>query len=381
MIGLALGVYLALSSVAIAVQQEVSYLETEVESTVQVSLNGSGGLFAPGSIDPSVLPTVSAQPHVNTVQPITLDRYSTSTGSVNCAGGRRSACVLLEGENSSLPLVIYGGGSPSPVTGRLLDGSDSGRTNADVGMTLASRLGIAVGGSLYINGTPFTIVGTFSTGTQFGDASVLIPYDTSLGTLGVSGPSVLYVTVDSPANDNTVVSELRAALGSGYDVVALINSEVPAIQAATGSIASLTGFASTVALGLGTLIIVFVMVIATRERIREIGLLKALGFRNSRIVLESLFESLLLAGLGFGVGVVLLELLGPTLSNLFSARGAAGAGGSASILLGGTGASFAPAPWLFAETLGIALLMGFVGALYPIVRAIRLRPAEALRYE
>lgn len=382
-IGLALGVYLALSSIAVAVQQEVSYLESEVESTVQVSLNGSGGGYlTSGPLNASIVPTVLGQAHVSAVQTLALDRYAPTTGAISCQGGRRSLCVLLEGENVSLPLVIYGGGSPSAVTGRLLGPGDEGTTNAIVGTALASRMGWSTSDTFEVNSTTFTMVGTFTTGTQFGDSSVLLPYPSAVRALGSTGPSLLYVTVDSPANDDLVVSELRSALGAGYDVVALINSEVPAIQSATNSISALTGFASTIALGLGTLIIVFVMVIATRERVREIGLLKALGFRNSRIVLESLYESVALASLGFVVGIVLLELLEPTLSNLFSARGVAGsaAGGGISLLLGNS-SSFAPPALLFAETLGIALLMGFMGALYPIVRAIRLRPAEALRYE
>lgn len=383
-IGLALGVYLALSSVATAVQQEVSYLEAEVESTVEVTANGSGGIVNLAPMNSTIVPTVQGQAHVVSVQTLALARFSPTSGAIDCGGGRRSACVLLEGENLSVPLVIYGGGTPSVDQGRLLDASDRTLTNAIVGSTLASKLSLSLGSTIPVNGTSFTVVGTYTTGTQFGDASVILPYDPALRALGTHGPNVLYVTVDSPANDNLVVSELRAALGTAqYDVVALINSEVPAIQAASGSITALTAFASTVALALGTLIIVFVMVIATRERVREIGLLKALGFRNDRIILESLVESVVLAGLGFLVGLVLLELLGPYLAAIFAGRvggGGAAATGGLPLLLAGS-SSFAPTSLLVLETLAVALVMGFVGALYPIVRAIRLRPAEALRYE
>lgn len=390
-IGLSLGVYLGLASVANQVSVEVSDLESAVQDVVQISLNGSGGPLSPSPqnyVNASILPSVQSTPHVTAVQPLYIQRYSPTTGQPGCnfRRGAGGACVLFEAESVSEPLVIYESGVPTVAAGSALVASDANAFDAMIGINLASKLSLTPGDALDINGTQFTIVGTFTTATSFGDSSVIVPYATGLTAFGAHDPTVLYATVDSPGNVNVVVNALRAEpwdSTQGYDIAALINSEVPEIEAASSAVGSLTDFASSIALLLGTLIIVFVMVVATRERIREIGLMKALGFRNSRIVLQSFSESMLLAALGFLVSLVVFELLAPSLQNLLTGTSAratgGGAGGVGALLV--SGLTLAPSLLVISETLAIAVLMGAAGAVYPVVRALRLRPAEALRYE
>ncbi len=85
----------------------------------------------------------------------------------------------------------------------------------------------------------------------------------------------------------------------------------------------------------------------------------------------------MLAGLGFLVGLVVAVVGGATLANLL-ARGVSPAGG-----LGGSflAVEFALDPTVVVLALLVTALMGVVGSLYPILKALRMSPAEALRDE
>ncbi|MFQ6058540.1 MAG: ABC transporter permease, partial [Anaerolineae bacterium] len=102
------------------------------------------------------------------------------------------------------------------------------------------------------------------------------------------------------------------------------------------------------------------------ERTREIGVLRALGWRKGRvlrmILLESLALSLLggVAGLVAGIVVVVLLNSIPLMAGFVQGRFSLG---------------------LFVQALATALVLGAVGGLYPAWRAARLQPVEALRYE
>jgi putative ABC transport system permease protein len=108
------------------------------------------------------------------------------------------------------------------------------------------------------------------------------------------------------------------------------------------------------------------MVMSVFERTREIGVLRALGWRKRHVVWmilrESVALSLLGGALGLAIGVALIALLNVT---PFAA--------------GFVSANFSPI--LFVQSFLTALVLGAVGGAYPAWRASRLRPVEALRYE
>jgi putative ABC transport system permease protein len=102
------------------------------------------------------------------------------------------------------------------------------------------------------------------------------------------------------------------------------------------------------------------------ERTRELGVLRAVGWSRSRILLMILKESLLLsglsglAGIGIGIGLSKILLLVPGIGGFMSA-------------------DFQPK--LLAQALAVAFTLGALGGLYPAWRATKMRPIEALRYE
>jgi putative ABC transport system permease protein len=147
-----------------------------------------------------------------------------------------------------------------------------------------------------------------------------------------------------------------------------------------------------------SLIVLFVMLYTVRERTKEIGTLKAIGFSNwnvmSQFVLEGTLLSLTAGVVGIAIGIVgapfLSGILVPFNINLFGLNQSGGRGsfgfGFASENPGTPSVSVAtatavPTPQLMLLALGAAALLGALGSLYPAWRASRTRPAEAMRYE
>ena len=108
------------------------------------------------------------------------------------------------------------------------------------------------------------------------------------------------------------------------------------------------------------------MVMSVFERTREIGVLRALGWRKWRVVRMILSESVMLSLLGGLVGLVIGLVLIYSINLIPFIAGFV---------------EFQFSPNLFAQALVTSLVLGAVGGIYPAWRASRLRPVEALRYE
>jgi putative ABC transport system permease protein len=105
-----------------------------------------------------------------------------------------------------------------------------------------------------------------------------------------------------------------------------------------------------------------VMLVSVTERTREIGVRLAVGAKQRDIVSQFLLESILISASGGLVGIVLGILAIPLAAALNQ--------GVALLLPGSIPLAF-----------GVAVLIGIVFGLYPAIRASRLDPIEALRYE
>ncbi len=160
------------------------------------------------------------------------------------------------------------------------------------------------------------------------------------------------------------------------DIVAQISQQLPnakvsaiqqAVQARVETVERLTRFAmavSGVVLLIGALMIFTTMMGAVVERTKEIGVLRAIGFRRAHIIKGLMLEVLLLstAGglLGWGAGLLASRALLPYFSQ--------------------TGMELAVDPKLAGLSVLAALAVGAASSIYPALRASRLDPSEAVRY-
>ncbi len=121
---------------------------------------------------------------------------------------------------------------------------------------------------------------------------------------------------------------------------------------------------SLVVLFIGSLIVLTTMMSSVNERTREIGIFRAIGYRKSHIMkiilLEALVVSLASGLLGYLLGTSTAKLLAPKVAGL-------------SVAIGWN-------PLLVIGAVGLAILIGLLGSLYPAWRASHLDPAQALRF-
>ena len=129
-----------------------------------------------------------------------------------------------------------------------------------------------------------------------------------------------------------------------------------------------------------SLIVLFVMLYTVRERTKEIGTFKAIGFSNSTVMGQFMLEGVLLSAIAGVVGIAIGVIAAPTLTSILQITPTLSrAAGFQDWTFSGN--SVAVSPELILIGFGVAVLLGTLGSLYPAWRAAKIKPAEAMRYE
>jgi putative ABC transport system permease protein len=383
-IGFSLGVFLSMSIVSQNICDSTSDVAEHMERTAVVT---PAGVDKSGTMNETQLLNISTIDNVDSVQMMVIEWHFNQTSAGDWIKG------VVQGMDPGERLMLMDGSEYEIESGRNLRASDAGDAVAIIGSRLSELQEATIGDSINLSGAHFQVVGTFSSGTRAGNATAIVPYDIAKVSYNVSGPNVVYVTADSVGDVNTMVEDLRDTLGDDFDVVGP-NDESDSVQDSIDAIRANSQFGAFIALITGIAVMIFIMILITRERFREIGVLKAIGFRNSKIISQLMTESMTLAALGFVVGLLIVALAGPSISSIMVDSGTqdevvddgksnGGKGGSDKETSSTpvTEVEFKLEPTLLLITLGMALLLGVLGSLYPVLQAIRLKPAEALRYE
>jgi putative ABC transport system permease protein len=284
---------------------------------------------------------------------------------------------------------------PTNITaGRNLQAGDSGVVL--LSENNSAFFGAGVGDTVEILGESFEVIGIHgSTGVE--DVTTLYMNLSDVQSLTSNTGYITSLTVFADSSD--VVSDIASAISALHpelsvttgqqrldQLEALKTNYETALENAESTLAQTQSVAVQeiiVAVAATSLIVLFVMLYTVRERTKEIGTLKAIGFSNWTVMSQFMLEGVLLSLLAGVVGIAIASVAAPTLSGLLLpavSQGTFGRGFT-SVANSGTTASMTLTPELVLIALGAAVLLGTLGSLYPAWRAARTRPAEAMRYE
>jgi putative ABC transport system permease protein len=284
---------------------------------------------------------------------------------------------------------------PANITaGRNLQAGDSGVVLLSENNT--EFFGAGVGDTIEILDESFVVIGIYgSSGVE--DIQTLYMNLSEAQALTSNTGYITSITVFAASSDSVsgvanAVSALHPELSvtTGQQrldqLEALRTNYETALASAESTLAQTQGVAVQeiiVAVAATSLIVLFVMLYTVRERTKEIGTLKAIGFSNWTVMSQFMLEGVLLSLIAGVVGIAIGSIAAPALSGLLLPavnQGTFGRGFT-TVANSGTTASIAITPQLMLIALGAAVLLGALGSLYPAWRASRTRPAEAMRYE
>jgi putative ABC transport system permease protein len=322
----------------------------------------------------------------------------------------------LTGISGSNPTIVVDGIDASHLglgtlsSGTLTSGKEFAASQADsdvavVDSTYATVKGLHVGSTLTITGERFKVIGLVTQAQAASPPDIYVPLARAQALYVAANPgfhlagnliNTIYVSTTSGASVASVQNEIQKALPS-----ATVSSQADLASEITGSLKSTAKLAHELGRWLAVVVLlaafavaILLTLAAVGRRVRELGTLKALGWRSRRIIAQVLGESLVVGAvggvLGIGLGYAAAGVI-TAIAPSVSAYKAAPIPTSPNVRViynspyGHPDASTVPvhlgAP-VAAEMIGIALVIAIAGGLlaggFASWRIARLRPADAL---
>lgn len=277
--------------------------------------------------------------------------------------------VAIFGVEANYPKVI----SIKITEGRFFKQSEEASTKkvAVIGPTVKSNLfaqGQVLGNQIDVAGLKYTVIGTIgSRGSVFGidfDNSIYIPFTSAQKQFGIDRLNTIYISAkDSVKVDevqNKAIQLLKKRLSEDEFTVQTQQQTLSTISQITSVLTMALGGIAAISLIVGGIGIMNIMLVSVTERTREIGLRKSLGARPKDIRNQFLIEAVTLSGLGGIAGIILGIGIALAIGRFFTTT----------VPIWSIGLSF-----------GFSMLVGIIFGVAPAIRAAKLDPITALRYE
>ncbi|MBU1117394.1 ABC transporter permease [Patescibacteria group bacterium] len=263
---------------------------------------------------------------------------------------------------------------PSPGNGRWFTQEEENKNSPVLvlGYTIARDLfptGNPLNRKVIIGGKNYKIIGVIDKkGSSFGgpdqDSQVYTPLGVVFNINGNENLAEILVKTPNKSQVDSIKEELNKLFLEKYDKDAFTvfdsSQLLDSINSIIGTLTiALTGIAA-ISLVVGGIGIMNIMLVTVSERTREIGLRKAIGAYPRAILLQFLFEAIILSGIGGIIGIILGSLGTAAINNFFPAK-----------------VTFSSVSIAF----GVSFMVGIIFGVAPARKASKLSPIEALRYE
>jgi len=236
-----------------------------------------------------------------------------------------------------------------------------------LGQGLAGALRLGPGDTLHLLGAPLAVGAVFRPSGVINNNMVIVPLPTLQRLLNRPGKvTVLDLRLAQPG-DPGQVNVVRARLAAAFpDLTFTETRSVADNNDILRLIRAMAWGISLIALAMGLFAVLNTLLMSVTERVREFGVLSALGWSPGRVLAMVVIEGLVLSVAGSAAGIVL---------GIGGLRWLAQAPMLRGIVEPETGAR------LLVEVAVVTLVLGVAGSLYPAARAVRIQPVDALKYE
>src|SRR6056297_148982 len=239
-----------------------------------------------------------------------------------------------------------------------------------------------IGKKISIGSQKFTVIGVLEKrgSTLFGqlDSQIFVPVTTAQKRLlGIDYINYLRAKVDKAENEGRVREEITILLRHCHNItdegkddfsVRSMSQLLSILKGVTGAIQAFLILVVAISLIVGGIGIANVILSSVSNRIREIGLRKAIGAKDRDILIQFLIESGLLSFMGGVIGIILGVSFGYLISYLIR-------------YFTGFEWYFVISLWQIAGAVLISILVGALAGVYPAYKASKLDPIDALHYE
>jgi putative ABC transport system permease protein len=331
-----------------SVQSSFNEGAAEITVTNATNIGGSSGLLNASLID----------------ELKNITNVSDTVGQLSVSESNQS---LMQSRSPVLGTTVYGvNASKLNLVGiENINGSvyDENSYEVIIGTRYADINNISLGDNLTFLGHDFEIVGIYETGSIMLDNGVYTSLDKLQNISNTEKVSSILVKTSEGVNDSLVSDEIEDKYGNlstltSEEMSSMLDEVIGILDAASFAISGL-------AIIVGSIGVINTMVMTVYERTKEIGVLKSIGWKSKKILTMILGETLVLTTISGIVGIVFGILIAEV-----GVR-----------IIGNDGFSLVYTPRTFIIAVGITVVVGIIGGIYPAHKASKLAPTEALRYE